>query len=76
MDVMNLVIWLAVVVIAVVVIWFLLSQMSLPEPIQKIVLIVAVVVFAVIAIGFLLSLRGGLRLSHLSGLPPLTLHVG
>lgn len=59
MDPFGLLIWLAIVVIVVIVIWFLLTQMQLPEPINRIVLIVLVVIVAVIAIGFLLQFAGG-----------------
>ena len=59
MTLVDLLIWVAVLVVVVVVLWFLFNQVSLPEPIRQIVLIVGVVAVAVIAILFLLSLRGG-----------------
>ena len=65
MDPMSLIVWLAILVILIVVVWFLLTQITLPEPIGKIVLIVIVVVVAAIAISFLYSLvghSGGVRL--------------
>lgn len=46
---------LAIVIIAV---WFIMTQISLPEPIQKIVLIVAVVAAAVVACILLIQLAG------------------
>ena len=55
----NLLIIVAVLVIVALVLWFLFSKLTLPEPIRSIVLIVAVVVVAIIGIYFLLSLRGG-----------------
>jgi len=51
---LDVLVYLAVFVIAVIVIWWLLSQLSLPEPIGKIINIVLVVVAAVF-------LRLGLR---------------
>jgi hypothetical protein len=54
----DLVVWLGILVIVIVVVWFLLSQLDLPEPIRKIVIIVCVVVAAAVAIGFLLQLTG------------------
>lgn len=65
MDPTSLIVWLAILVILIVVAWFLLTQITLPEPINKIVLIVIVVVVAAIAISFLYSFVGhgsGLRL--------------
>lgn len=59
MTLVDLLIWVAVLVIVIVVLWFLFNQVSLPEPIRQIVLIVGVVAVAVIAIIFLLNLRGG-----------------
>lgn len=65
MDPMSLVIYLGIIVILIVVVWFLLTQINLPEPIGKIVMIVIVIFVAVIAIGLLLQLGGhgtGLRM--------------
>ena len=58
MDPMSLIVYLGVIVILIVVVWFLLTQISLPEPIGKIVMIVIVIFVAVIAIGLLLQLGG------------------
>jgi len=54
----DLLVWLAVFVIVAVVIWWVLSQLSLPEPLQKIVLIVVVVIGAIILISLLLNFTG------------------
>lgn len=54
----ELVVWLAVLIILVIVAWYLLSQITLPEPAGQIIRIVIVVVIAVVAIGVLLSLTG------------------
>lgn len=54
----EILVYLAVVVIVVLVVWYLLSQLSLPEPIGKIVNIALVVIVAVVLIGILLNLSG------------------
>jgi heme A synthase len=54
----ELLVYLAVFVIVVIVIWYILSQLTLPEPLNKILMIVLVVVGAVILIGLLLNLTG------------------
>jgi hypothetical protein len=54
----ELLVWLAVLVIVVLVVWYLLQQMGLPEPAQRIITIVLVVIVAVIAIGILLQFAG------------------
>lgn len=55
----DILIMLGVLAIFCVVAWFVISQMNLPEPIQKIVIIILVIVAGVLAIGFLLSFQGG-----------------
>ena len=55
---MELLVSIGVLAIIIVVVWWLLQQMNLPEPIQKIVTIVLVIVVAVVLIGLLLSLTG------------------
>lgn len=55
---LDLLIYLAVFVIVIIVIWWLLSQLSLPEPIGKIVNIVLVVFAVVVLVGLLLHLSG------------------
>jgi hypothetical protein len=54
----NLLILLAVLAIVVVAGYFILSQIQLPPPIQKIILILLVAVVAIIAIIILLNLGG------------------
>lgn len=54
----ELLVYLAVFVIVVIVIWYILSQLTLPEPLNKILMIVLVVVGAIILIGLLLNLTG------------------
>lgn len=55
----DLLILVGVLAIAVVAIWFVLNQLSLPEPVNKIIMICLVVLIAVIAIILLLRLGGG-----------------
>lgn len=64
----DLLILLAVLAIVIVAAWYILQQVSLPEPIRKIVMIVLVALVAIIAIIILLNLRsgGGLKLGMLS----------
>jgi len=67
MDLISILVYLAVFVIVVILVWWLLQQVSLPEPIQKILIIVFVVIAAVILIGILLSFvghGGGLRIGR------------
>ncbi len=54
----DLVIYLAVVVILACLVWWLLTQLPLPEPAQKFISIAVVVVVAVVVIGLLLSFAG------------------
>lgn len=54
----DFVIYLAVLVILVVLVWWLLTQLPLPDPARKIIQIVAVVIVAVVAIMLLLQLGG------------------
>lgn len=56
---MDLIIYLGVIVILALVVWFLLSKISLPEPAGTIIQVAVVVIVAVIVVGMLLSLRGG-----------------
>lgn len=55
---LDIVIYLAVLAIIVILVWWLLSQLPLPEPAGQIIRIVIVVIVAVIAIGLLLNLTG------------------
>lgn len=54
----DLIVYLAVLVIVVILVWWLLSQVPLPEPAGRIIKIVLVVVIALIAIMLLLNLTG------------------
>lgn len=54
----ELLIYLAILVIVVMVVWYLLQQMGLPEPAQRIITIALVVVVAIIVIGVLLNFAG------------------
>lgn len=62
---LDILVYLAVFIILAILIWWLLQQVSLPEPLARIVTIVFVVICAVVLIGFLLNVTGtgpGLRL--------------
>jgi hypothetical protein len=54
----DLLVYHAVLVIVMVLIWWLLSQLPLPEPIGKIVQIILVVIAAVVLVSLLLQLTG------------------
>ena len=54
----DLLIYLAIIVILAIVIWWVLSQVPLPEPLKQILMIVIVVIGAVILIGLLLNFTG------------------
>lgn len=55
---LDILVYLAIFIILAIVIWWLLSQISLPEPLAKIVTIVFVVICAVVLIGFLMQVTG------------------
>lgn len=59
MDLISFAVYFAIFVIAVVLIWYLLQQLPLPEPAGRIIQIAIVVVVAVVVIGFLLQFAGG-----------------
>ncbi len=54
----DVLVYLAILAIVVILMWWLLAQVPLPEPARKIITIVLVVVVAVIAITLLLNLAG------------------
>jgi heme A synthase len=54
----DILVYLAVFVIVIILVWWLLQQVSLPEPLHKMAMIVLVVVGAVVLIGLLLHLTG------------------
>lgn len=64
---MSILISFAIFVIVIVLLWWLLQQLPLPEPAGKIIQIAIVVIVAVVVIGFLLQFAGGggLTLPHL-----------
>lgn len=55
---LDILVYLAIFIILAILVWWLLSQVSLPEPLAKIVTIVFVVVCAIILIGFLMQVTG------------------
>lgn len=55
----DVLITLAVIVIVMALVWWVLQQIPLPEPINKIVMIVFVVICVFVLISVLLSLSGG-----------------
>jgi hypothetical protein len=60
----DLLVYLAVFVIVVCLVWWLLTQLPLPEPAGRIIQIAVVVIVAVVVIGLLLNFAGhgpGLR---------------
>ena len=54
----DLLVYLAILVIVVIVAWYVLSQVPLPDPLNKILMIVLVVIGAIILIGLLLNFTG------------------
>jgi hypothetical protein len=55
---LDIMIYLGIFVIVIIVVWWLLQQVTLPEPLGKIITIAIVVIGAVVLIGFLLSFTG------------------
>jgi len=55
---LDILVYLAIFIILAILVWWLLSQVTLPEPLNKIVMIVFVVICAVVLIGFLLNMTG------------------
>jgi heme A synthase len=58
MSLIHLVVILAVVAIVISLVYWILSQIPLPDPVRKIVNIAIVVIAALIVIGVLLNLTG------------------
>lgn len=58
----DIIIWLGIIAVFIIAVWYILTQISLPDPIYKIVIVVLVVVVAVAAISFL---AGGMHLPRL-----------
>ena len=63
MALVDLLVWLAVIVIVILVAWYILSQLPLPPPIKQIVTIALVVIIASIVIYILLNF------THTASLP-------
>lgn len=63
-ELIHILIWLAIIGIAIVAIWYILNQLPLPEPVKQIIIIVIVVIVAIVAIMFLMQL-GGMSGGHL-----------
>ena len=59
MDPLALLIYLAIIVIVILVVWFLLGKVALPEPTGTIIQIAIVVIVAIVVIGILLNMVGG-----------------
>ena len=55
----ELLIWVVVLVIVAVFLWWLLQQIPLPPPLDKIATIVLVAIGVIVLIGILLSFSGG-----------------
>ncbi len=56
---MGILVTFAIFVIVIVVLWYLLQQLPLPEPAGRIIQIAIVVIVAVFVIGVLLQYSGG-----------------
>lgn len=54
----DILVYLAIAIIVFIVVWWLLQQLSLPEPLQRIVTIALVVIGAVVVITLLLHFTG------------------
>lgn len=54
----DILVYLAILVIVVVLLWWLLTQLPLPEPAGQIIRIVLVVIVAIVAIMILLNFAG------------------
>lgn len=55
----TMLIYLVILVIVVIFLWWLLQQVPLPSPLDKIALIVLVAIGVIILIGILLQFAGG-----------------
>ena len=54
----QLLVYLTVFVILMILVWWILQQVALPEPLNRIILIVFVVIGAIVLISLLLSATG------------------
>jgi heme A synthase len=55
----TLLVYLVILVIVCIFLWWLLTQVNLPEPLKKIATIVVVAIGVIILIGILLQFAGG-----------------
>jgi hypothetical protein len=62
MEVITLLIWLAVLVIAILVAFWIIAQVPMDPKAKQLINILVVVVVAIIAIYLLLQIGGGLRI--------------
>ena len=56
---MDILVYLAILIIVILVVWYLLQKINLPEPAGTIIQIAIVVIVAVVVIGLLLQFTGG-----------------
>ncbi len=61
----DLLVYLAIIVILAIVIWWVLSQVPLPDPLKRVLTIVIVVVGTIILIALLLNFAHGDHSLHL-----------
>lgn len=61
----SLLVTFAIIVIVIVVVWYLLQQLPLPDPAQKIIQIALVIVVAIVVIWLLMGLGGQASFPHL-----------
>ena len=55
----QLLVYLVILVIVVIFLWWLMQQVPLPEPLQKIAIIVLVAIGVIVLVGLLLQFAGG-----------------
>jgi hypothetical protein len=56
---MEILVYLVILVIVVIFLYWLMSQVPLPEPLQKIATIVLVAIGVIVLVGLLLQFAGG-----------------
>lgn len=62
---LDLLVYIAIAVIVILVIWWLIQQLGLPPPARQIITIAIVVIVAILAIMALLQvMHGGLAIGH------------
>ncbi len=55
---LDILVYLAIFIILAILVWWLLQQVTLPEPLGKIITIVFVVICVVVLIGLLMQVTG------------------